>query len=81
MIEKYVHHESEVSVDSDLKGKHRQHCLCFQCDHFKPGQKDNCSIAKQLYHLCVTFSLVTPVYECPEFEPGHPTLPAPEPAV
>jgi hypothetical protein len=39
MIEKYVHHEAEVSVDSELKGKHRQHCLCFQCDHFKPGQK------------------------------------------
>ena len=67
MIEKYEHHGKEVSVQSELKGLHREHCLCFQCDRFKIGQENNCSIAKQLYHLCVTFNLVTPVYECPEF--------------
>ena len=66
-IERYVHHGREVAVDSDLKGKHRSHCLCFICDRFNPGASDNCPIAQKLYGLCVEHNLVTPVYECPDF--------------
>jgi hypothetical protein len=35
-IEKYEHHQGVVSVRSDLKGKHRDHCLCYHCEKFKP---------------------------------------------
>jgi hypothetical protein len=68
-IEKYNHHGLEVSVDSELKGKHRDHCLCYKCEFFKPEDRgNNCEIANQLYKLCVMFYLVTPVYECPAFK-------------
>lgn len=66
-FEQYDHHDATVWVNSDLKGKHRGHCLCFSCDRFKPGSDDNCYIAKRIYANCVEFNLVTPVYECPEF--------------
>ena len=67
MIERYVHHGRVVSVQSELMGKHRQHCLCFICNRFAPGKPDHCPIAKQIYETCVEHGVVTPVYECPEF--------------
>ena len=37
-IERYIHHGAEVTVQSHLKGKHREHCLCFQgCSKFPEG--------------------------------------------
>lgn len=68
MIERYEHHGRLVAVQSELKGKHRQHCLCHICTKFAPGSEDNCPIAKAVFQNCVDFGLVTPVYECPEFE-------------
>ena len=67
-IEQYEHHGATVSVQSELKGKHREHCLCYQgCAKFKPGTADNCHIAKALYANCVALNVVTPVWECPEY--------------
>jgi hypothetical protein len=67
-IEVYEHHGAKVAVRPDLKGKHREHCLCFQnCARFKPGQDDNCEIAKALFENCVKFNVVTPVWECPKY--------------
>jgi len=66
--EKYKHHGAEVWVRSDLKGKHRDYCLCWSCNQFHPGQKINCPAAQVLYQNCVTFDVVTPVWECPNFE-------------
>lgn len=74
MFEKYEHHGTEVHVKSELKGKHRDHCLCYSCTKFKPnepGQKnriDNCYIANRVFNLCTLFDLVLPVWECPNFE-------------
>lgn len=65
----YEHHGRMVWVQSDLKGKHRDHCLCWNCDKLKPGQPDNCPIAQKLYAICVEHGTVNPVYECPEFQP------------
>lgn len=50
--ERYKHHGIEVAVQSHLKGKHREYCLCFQgCAKFPEGgshtQLADC-IAKQL---------------------------------
>ncbi len=68
-IERYNHHGTEVAVQSDLKGKHREHCLCFQCGKFKPEDRENnCKRANLLYAFCCAFGMTTPVYECGEFE-------------
>lgn len=66
-IERYEHHGRVVAVESDLKGKHRAHCLCYMCDRFRPGAADQCPIAAQVYANCVAHGIVTPVWECPEF--------------
>jgi hypothetical protein len=69
--ERYKHHNVEVTVVSEVKGKHREHCLCWSCEHFTPHDRGmNCHIANALYALCVEHSLVTPVYECRQYEAG-----------
>lgn len=66
--ELYTHHDKTVWADVTLKGKHREHCLCFNCTEFNPNDREsNCKIANLLYTVCVNFNLVTPVYECPHF--------------
>ena len=66
---RYEHHGRQVFVREDLKGKHRDHCLCFSCGKFTPdNRRTNCPIANALYSNCVQFGVVTPVYECPEFK-------------
>ena len=69
-IIKYVHHGTkEVSVQEHLKGKHREHCLCWQnCKHFTPENRDeNCNIANELFGLCVDENIVALVWECPRY--------------
>lgn len=66
---KYEHHGKEVWVREDLKGKHRDMCLCFKCSNFFPENRDkNCSIANELFKKCIEFDLVIPVFECPKFD-------------
>jgi len=66
---KYPHHtEEEVSVRKELKGRHKDFCLCYSCDKFKPNTPENCPIANEVYTLCVQENLVLPVWECPAFE-------------
>jgi hypothetical protein len=68
-IMKYEHHGKEVFVMSHLKGKHREHCLCFQnCKYFKPNTQENCKIAQAVFENCVKFGTITPMWECPEYE-------------
>jgi hypothetical protein len=69
-IIKYKHHGTEVSVQEHLKGKHREHCLCFQnCVHFKPeNREENCEIANANFKTCVDFNVVLPVWECPKYK-------------
>ena len=70
-IEVYQHHGTPVFVDEELKGKHREHCLCFRgCVRFKPGMPENCPIAQDTFENCVKHDIVTPMYECPEYEEG-----------
>jgi hypothetical protein len=67
-VERYEHHGGEVWVRADLKGRHREHCLCYRgCPKFKPGEAENCEIADAVYQNCVTFNVVTPVWECPVY--------------
>lgn len=69
-IIEYDHHGTVVSVQENLKGLHREHCLCWLgCKKFKPQDREgNCVIANALYKNCVDFNVVTPVLECPDFE-------------
>ncbi len=61
---RYNHHGNDVVVREDLQGKHREHCMCYDCDNFHPDTEFNCHIAQQVYDTCVEFGLVTPVWEC-----------------
>lgn len=74
-VEKRPHpgreHLDPVVMLSEVVGKHRDHCLCFNgCIHFKPGTPENCKIAQAIYETCVKYNVVTPVYECPVFDDG-----------
>jgi len=66
-IAKYEHHGVEVSVRDDLKGRHREFCLCHMCKRFNPGVASNCRIAQATFKNCVEFNTTTPMWECPEF--------------
>lgn len=66
--EEYEHHGMMVTTLSKTKGQHRDYCLCYQCDKFRPGRSDNCLIAQTLFQTCIQFHVTTPVFECPEFE-------------
>lgn len=70
--EQYVHHNPKrpVWVRKDLRGCHRDVCLCWGCGRFTPGRDTNCRIAQDLFRLCVDNELVTPVFECPDFVEG-----------
>jgi hypothetical protein len=73
VIIRYTHHDVPVFVDAALKGKHREHCLCFKCEKFHPGdERMNCPMAQATFENCKRFALVTPVYECPAFRPQEP---------
>lgn len=71
MYTRYKHHGKEVTVRTDLKGTHRQHCLCYDCENLKVGESDNCEIAQAVYTNCVEFDIVTPIFECPRFKQKH----------
>jgi len=70
--ERYKHHDNWVWVRKDLKGKHRDYCLCHCCASFFPeDRKKNCPIANMLYAIDCFADIVTPVWECPLFRPNE----------
>jgi len=64
----YLHHNNRVFVMEQNIGKHREYCLCWQCANLHPDCRDeNCRIANVLFEIACAFSIVIPVWECPEF--------------
>ena len=64
----YVHHDWSVWVREDLKGRHRDYCLCHRCAKLRLDSREhNCPIANLLYAVCCAHGLTTPVFECPLF--------------
>jgi hypothetical protein len=69
MFEKYNHHAREVWVNSELKGKHKEYCLCWDCIKLNPDDRElNCTIANLLFAVDCAVGITTPVFECPEFK-------------
>jgi hypothetical protein len=76
-VVQYIHtHEggdqTPVFVKEELKGTHRAHCLCYECEGLmKPNgqckKRGACKIARALYRFVVKHGIVTPVFECPNF--------------
>lgn len=66
-LEQYEHHGKKVWAFKELRGKHRQHCLCYLCEHFKPGTDNNCPIANLNFAVCIAHNVTLPVYECAKF--------------
>lgn len=66
------HHGRDVWVRRDLAGKHREHCLCYQCVRFT--SETECPIAKDVFSICLKHGITTPVWECPEFVEDPNTL-------
>jgi len=67
-FERYVHRGFHVAVRTDLRGQHRDYCLCESCTKMKPGTPDHCPLARAVEQNCQQFGLVTPVWQCPDFE-------------
>jgi len=68
----YIHHGIDIAVREDLKGTHRDVCLCYDCEIFKPGLPEkNCPIANLIFGVCLATGVVLPVYECPIFRQGE----------
>lgn len=66
---RYEHHGRNVAVEENLKGKHREHCLCFTCGKFNMEDREaNCPIANALYRFDILAGVTTPVWECEEYE-------------
>ena len=74
MIITKLHHGFTVYVDTKNNNSHRQNCLCYKCSRFHPNEDKNCKIAQLLYDVNRLHGLVTPVYECPEFQCEHETV-------
>jgi len=64
----YNHHGRLVAVFAELRGKHREHCLCFRCAFFHPDESGNCPIAQELYEFDVEYGCTTPMWECHTFK-------------
>ena len=67
-ITTYAHHGAMVQVRRNLKGQHRKHSLCYQCEYFKPETLNNCHISQAIFDNCVKLHVTTPVWECPSFK-------------
>jgi len=67
-IVEYLHHGKLMNVEENLKGKHREYCLCYKCSKLDISDREkNCKIANKLYQFCIDNNVTTPVFECMEF--------------
>lgn len=69
MIKEFQHHGIAVKAREDLIGKHREFCLCHQCNKLNiENSNKNCKIANALFALDCLCEITTPVFYCKEFE-------------
>jgi hypothetical protein len=69
MYENYEKNNKKSWVRSDLKGKQKEFCMCWDCKKFNPEAEDKgCSIIKTVLSLASEKNIVLPVWECGQFE-------------
>ena len=69
MFEQYKHFGKMIWCFSHLKGKHKEHCLCHSCKKLNTEDRDkNCWKANIIYSIDCGLTMVTPVFECLDFE-------------
>jgi len=67
-VEWYEHYGTDVAVFEEMKGKHKDYCLCYKCEKFNMDSRKNCELANQNFENCQKNNMVLVVWECPEFE-------------
>lgn len=69
MYENYEKYSKKAWVRSDLKGKQKEFCMCWDCENFEPETDDKgCDIIKNVLTMATERNIVLPVWECGEFE-------------
>ena len=66
-IVKYDRFGHEIYGFEEMKGRNREHCMCYYCHQFHPKEETNCPIAQGLYDYDRQHNVTTPVFECGEF--------------
>ena len=55
-------------VRSDLKGRQKEFCMCWDCTGFKSETEDKgCGIIREVLQLASARKIVLPVWECARF--------------
>lgn len=68
MYENYERNGKKAWVRSDLKGRHKEFCMCWDCKKFTPDTEDKgCPIIKQVLDTAAHHNIVLPVWECGVF--------------
>ena len=56
-------------VRKDLKGRQKEHCMCWNCRKFMPEtDHKGCSIIREVLKLASINNIVLPVWECAVFD-------------
>lgn len=61
---KETHYRQEVSVNPTTEPMRKEECLCLNCGNLKPGQPDNCLMARAFYEICVRENIALMVTRC-----------------
>ena len=66
-ITEYSHHNMNVSVVEEFKGKHKDICICHQgCLFFAPKEELSCNFAKRAFGASKEIGIVL-VMECKHY--------------
>jgi len=69
MYENYERNNKKAWVRSDLKGKQKEFCMCWDCMKFKPETDDKgCNIIKNVLSMATERNIILPVWECGVFK-------------
>jgi len=69
MYENYERNGKKTWVRSDLKGRQKEFCMCWDCKKFKPETENKgCPIIKLVLETAANHNIILPVWECGVFE-------------
>jgi len=69
LYESYERNGKRAWVRSDLKGRQKEFCMCWDCGNFKPeAENKGCPIINGVLTMAAAENIVLPVWECGEFQ-------------